>query len=84
MDFLFSGTASKFATFCDQTDEDRNEFVQKLKQNEVLNMDMESNVLASLTHHLGIKSAIVNVVVNSAAGELVSIAMSNIRGLSQK
>jgi len=45
--------------FCDFTEEDKMEYLEKLKANNVRNIEMESLAFAALTHHAGIKAAVV-------------------------
>jgi len=45
--------------FCDFTEEERMEYLEKLKFNGVRNIEMESLAFAALTHHAGIKAAVV-------------------------
>lgn len=45
--------------FCDFTEEEKMEYLEKLKANGVRNIEMESLAFAALTHHAGIKAAVV-------------------------
>lgn len=45
--------------FCDFSEEDKMEYLEKLKSNNVRNIEMESLAFAALTHHAGIKAAVV-------------------------
>jgi len=45
--------------FCDFTEEEKMEYLEKLKSNGVRNIEMESLAFAALTHHAGIKAAVV-------------------------
>lgn len=54
----------KTAAICEHTDNDRKEYYNSLKLKNALNMDMEAVAIASITHMVGIRAAVVNVVVN--------------------
>ncbi len=45
--------------FCDFTEKDKMDYLKKLRDFGVVNIEMESTIFAALTHHAGIKSAIV-------------------------
>lgn len=64
-----SGTAMKVSAICEHTDKDRKEYYERLKFFNVLNMDMEAVALAAITSAVGIRAAVVNVVVNDAFSE---------------
>lgn len=59
--------------FCDYTESDKMEFLNKLCDFGVVNIEMECTVFAALTHHAGIKAAIVCVaLLNRLQGDQVS------------
>lgn len=45
--------------FCDFTENDKMEYLQKLRDFGVINIEMECTIFAALTYHAGIRSAIV-------------------------
>lgn len=63
---------------CDVTDEERDQFFDRMKQNEIVNLDMESLILFSMTHRLGIKAGCITVVVNNILADvMVRIIIQN-------
>lgn len=65
-DHFYESTAMKVSAICEHTDKDRKEYYERLKFFNVLNMDMEAVALAAITRAVGIRAAVVNVVVNDA------------------
>lgn len=45
--------------FCEFSEMERQEYLERLQKNGVINIEMESSAFAALTYHAGIKSAIV-------------------------
>lgn len=45
--------------FCDFTENDKMEYLNKLNAFGVVNIEMEATIFAALTHHAGIRAAIV-------------------------
>lgn len=45
--------------FCDFTEEDKMEYLNKLNKFGVVNIEMECTIFGALTHHAGIRAAIV-------------------------
>lgn len=45
--------------FCDFNEEDKMEYLGKLSKSGVVNIEMECTVFSALTHHAGIRAAIV-------------------------
>lgn len=45
--------------FCDYTENDKMEYLAKLRDFGVINIEMECTIFAALTYHAGIRSAIV-------------------------
>lgn len=59
--------------FCDYTEEDKMEYLNKLHAAGVVNIEMEATAFAALTYHAGIKSAICCVtLVDRLKGDQVS------------
>lgn len=45
--------------FCDYSEDDKMEYLNKLHKAGVVNIEMEATAFAALTHHAGIRSAVV-------------------------
>lgn len=59
--------------FCEFTLKDKMEYLKKIHDFGVMNIEMECTIFAALTHHAGIKSAIVCVaLLNRMNGDQVS------------
>jgi uridine phosphorylase len=56
---LFSEQGRLDGAFCDYTENDKMEYLQKCKDFGVANIEMEATIFGALTHHAGIKAAIV-------------------------
>jgi len=56
---FYEGQGRMDGAFCDFSEEERMEYLEKLKSNGVRNIEMESLAFAALTHHAGIKAAVV-------------------------
>lgn len=59
--------------FCEFTEKDKMEYLQKLKDFGVVNIEMESTIFAALSHYAGIKAAIICVaLLNRLNGDQVN------------
>lgn len=58
---FYEGQGRLDGAFCDFTEADKMEYLQKLHDNGVVNIEMESTIFAALTHEAGIRAAIVDV-----------------------
>lgn len=54
-----SGQGRLDGAFCDFTENDKMEYLNKLRDFGVINIEMECTIFAALTYHAGIRSAIV-------------------------
>ena len=45
--------------FCDYSEAEKLEFLQEIARQNVINMEMESLAFAALTHHAGIRAAVI-------------------------
>lgn len=45
--------------FCEFSENDKMAYLEKLRENGVVNIEMESTIFAALTYHAGIKAAVV-------------------------
>lgn len=60
--------------FCDFSEADKMAYLEKLSENGVVNIEMESTIFAALTYHAGIKAAVVCVaLLNRLNGDQVRI-----------
>jgi uridine phosphorylase len=60
--------------FCDFTEQDKMDFLERCKEIGVVNIEMEATIFGALTHHAGIKAAIVCVaLLNRLNGDQVLI-----------
>ena len=57
--FPHKGQGRLDGAFCDFSENDKMEYLNKLKDQGIVNIEMESSIFAALTHHAGIKAAIV-------------------------
>lgn len=57
--FLNAGQGRLDGAFCHFTEEDKFQFLKMAKEKGVTNIEMESLAMAAITHHVGIKSAVV-------------------------
>lgn len=74
-DYFRIGQGRLDGAFCDFTENDKMEYLQKLHDFGVVNIEMECTIFAALTHHAGIRSAIVCVaLLNRLNGDQVSDA----------
>jgi uridine phosphorylase len=59
--------------FCDYSEADKLEFFEKCREAGVVNIEMESTIFSALTHHAGIKAAVICVaLLNRLNGDQVS------------
>lgn len=73
--YLISGQGRLDGAFCDFTESDKMEYLNKLNAFGVVNIEMESTIFAALTHHAGIRAAIVCVtLVDRLKGDQVGIS----------
>lgn len=56
---LFSGQGRIDGAFCDYTEQDKMDYLETVHKAGVVNIEMESLSFAALTHHAGIKSAVI-------------------------
>lgn len=56
---FYEGQGRMDGAFCDFTEAEKMEHLQTLKDNGVVNIEMESLAFAALTHHAGVKAAVV-------------------------
>lgn len=71
---FYEGQGRADGAFCDFSLEDRQDYLNKLKQAGVVNIEMEANAFAALCHKAGIKCGVVNVVmVNRLDGDQVKV-----------
>lgn len=62
--------------FCDFSENDKMEFLEKCREIGVVNIEMEATIFGALTHHAGIKAAIVCVaLLNRLNGDQVIITL---------
>ncbi|CAO1436563.1 unnamed protein product [Diamesa hyperborea] len=55
---FYEGQGRLDGAFCEFTEQDKMEYLEKLRDFGVVNIEMEATIFAALTHHAGIKSAI--------------------------
>lgn len=82
-----SGQGRLDGAFCDFTETDKMEYLESIHKAGVVNIEMESLSFAALTHHAGIKAAVVCVtVLDRLKGDqvLYSVNKLNRNTLSQK
>lgn len=56
---FYEGQGRLDGAFCEYTEVDKMDYLHKLQKSGVVNIEMEAVAFAALTHHAGIKSAIV-------------------------
>jgi uridine phosphorylase len=72
-----SGQGRLDGAFCDFTEADKMQYLNRIHKAGVVNIEMESLSFAALTHHAGIKSAVVCVtLMDRLKGDQVRIARS--------
>lgn len=71
---FYEGQGRLDGAFCEFTENDKMEYLNKVHKAGVVNIEMESLSFASLTHHAGIKSAVVCVtLLDRLKGDQVTI-----------
>jgi len=60
-DFLLicAGQGRLDGAFCEYTEKEKLDFLNNISENNILNMEMESLAFAALTHHAGIRAAVI-------------------------
>ncbi|EFX77188.1 uridine phosphorylase 1-like isoform X2 [Daphnia pulex] len=70
---FYEGQGRLDGAFCDYTEKEKLEFLHKVHDNNILNMEMESLAFAALTHHAGIRAAVICVtLLNRLNGDQVA------------
>lgn len=70
---FYEGQGRLDGAFCDYSESEKLEFLQEISRQNVINMEMESLAFAALTHHAGIRSAVVCVtLLNRLNGDQVA------------
>ena len=69
----------KTGAICEHSDEDREEYFNKLETCNILCVDMESLALGAITHKVGIRAAFVSVVINDAFAEKEVSILFNVK-----
>lgn len=70
---FYEGQGRLDGAFCEFSEADKMAYLQKLRDNGVINIEMESTIFAALTHHAGIKAAVVCVaMLNRLNGDQVN------------
>lgn len=73
---FYEGQGRLDGAFCEFTEQDKMDYLHKLRDFGVVNIEMESLIFAALTHHAGIKSAVVCVaIVDRLQGDQVSFKL---------
>lgn len=57
--FFLIGQGRLDGAFCDFTEQDKMDFLERCREIGVVNIEMEATIFSALTHHAGIKAAIV-------------------------
>jgi uridine phosphorylase len=58
-DDFYEGQGRLDGAFCDYTEKEKMSYIQHLSRSGVTNIEMESLAFAALTHHAGIRAAVV-------------------------
>ena len=75
----FTGQGRLDGAFCDFSENDKMEYLNKIHKSGVVNIEMESLSFAALTHHAGVKSAVICVtLMDRLKGDQVSRLSSNL------
>ncbi|EDW45168.1 uridine phosphorylase 1 isoform X2 [Drosophila sechellia] len=70
---FYEGQGRLDGAFCDFSENEKMDYLEKLRENGVVNIEMESTIFAALTHHAGIKAAVVCVaLLNRLNGDQVN------------
>lgn len=56
---LFTGQGRLDGAFCEFTEKDKMDYLHKLHDFGVINIEMESTIFAALTYHAGIRAAVI-------------------------
>lgn len=73
---FYEGQGRLDGAFCEFTEQDKMDYLHKLRDFGVVNIEMESLIFAALTHHAGIKSAVVCVaIVDRLQGDQVNFCL---------
>lgn len=56
---FYEGQGRLDGAFCDYTEKEKLDFLAKVHEENIINMEMESLAFASLTHHAGIRAAVI-------------------------
>ncbi|XP_014240518.1 uridine phosphorylase 1 isoform X2 [Cimex lectularius] len=71
---FYEGQGRLDGAFCEFTEADKMAYLEKVQKAGVVNMEMESLVFAALTHHAGIKSAVICVtIVDRLKGDQIHV-----------
>ena len=57
--YVTSGQGRLDGAFCEFSESDKMAYLENLRENGVVNIEMESTIFAALTYHAGIKAAVV-------------------------
>ncbi|EDW80671.1 uncharacterized protein Dwil_GK11445, isoform A [Drosophila willistoni] len=70
---FYEGQGRLDGAFCEFSENDKMAYLEKLQEHGVVNIEMESTIFAALTHHAGIKAAVVCVaLLNRLNGDQVN------------
>ncbi|KAH7944606.1 hypothetical protein HPB52_021821 [Rhipicephalus sanguineus] len=58
-DDFYEGQGRLDGAFCDYTDQEKQQFMERLRSVGVVNIEMEATLFAAMCHHAGIKGAVV-------------------------
>lgn len=76
---IYIGQGRLDGAFCDFTETDKMEYLESIHKAGVVNIEMESLAFAALTHHAGIKAAVICVtLLDRLKGDQVNIYMTYI------
>lgn len=84
-DDFYEGQGRLDGAFCDYTENDKLAFLEKLRGMGVCNMEMESTVIAALTHQAGIKCGIICVtLLNRLEGDQISASADTLNEYQER
>jgi len=70
---FYEGQGRLDGAFCDYTEKEKLEFLHQVRDQNIINMEMESLAFAALTHHAGIRAAVICVtLLNRLHGDQVA------------
>jgi len=70
---FYEGQGRLDGAFCEYTEKEKLDFLNNISENNILNMEMESLAFAALTHHAGIRAAVICVtLLNRLNGDQVA------------